>query len=206
MQITQIAELSKSRSKIYIDQEFAFVLYKGELRLFKLREGEDISEENYLSIMKELLPKRAKLRAMNLLQSKDYTTEQLRKKLRQGLYPEAVIEEALDYVAAFHYTDDLRYAVDYITCHESSRSRRRIEQDLQNKGISKDIAGIAWEKWQEQGGVQDEQGMIQRLLLKRSFEPARADAKERQKVFAFLMRKGFSAEAICRAMGNDDLY
>ena len=29
--ITQIEELDKKRCKIYIDQEYAFVLYKGEL-------------------------------------------------------------------------------------------------------------------------------------------------------------------------------
>ena len=106
MQVTEIMELSKSRSKVYIDQEFAFVLYKGELRLYKLREGQEISEVTYQTIMNEVLPKRAKLRAMNLLQSRDYTTAKLRQKLKQGLYPDAVIEQALDYVASYHYTDD----------------------------------------------------------------------------------------------------
>ena len=31
MIVTQIEQLSKNRCKVYIDQEFAFVLYKGEL-------------------------------------------------------------------------------------------------------------------------------------------------------------------------------
>ena len=29
MIVTQLVELSKTRSKVYIDQEFAFVLYNG---------------------------------------------------------------------------------------------------------------------------------------------------------------------------------
>lgn len=37
MLVTQVTELSKSRSKVYIDQEFAFVLYKGELRLYHIK-------------------------------------------------------------------------------------------------------------------------------------------------------------------------
>ena len=41
MLITQIEELSKSRSRIFIDEEFAFVLYKGELRSFRIRLGEE---------------------------------------------------------------------------------------------------------------------------------------------------------------------
>ena len=87
MRVTQIAELSKSRSKVYIEQEFAFVLYKGELRLYHVREGEEISEADYRTIMEEVLPKRAKLRAMNLLKDREYTTARLRRKLEQGFYP-----------------------------------------------------------------------------------------------------------------------
>ena len=71
MLVTQVTELSKSRSKVYIDQEFAFVLYKGELRLYHIKEGQQLSEEDYRTIMQEVLPKRAKLRAMNLLQEEN---------------------------------------------------------------------------------------------------------------------------------------
>lgn len=200
MRVTQIVELSKSRSKVYIEQEFAFVLYKGELRLYHVREGEEISEEDYRTITQEVLPKRAKLRAMNLLKSREYTTAQLRNKLKQGFYPETVIEDALQYVASFHYTDDLRYAVDYITYQESQRSRMRIEQDLQGKGIAREIIEQAWAQWQEQGGEQDELAMIEALLRKKNYHPEQADRKEQQKIYGFLMRKGFGAEQIRRAM------
>lgn len=206
MQITQIIELSKSRSKVYIDHEFAFVLYKGELRIYHIREGAELSERDYLQIMREVLPKRAKLRAMNLLKSRTYTTMQLRSKLEQGFYPEEVIEEALAYVAGFHYIDDLRYAVDYITYHEEGKSRKRMEQDLQRKGISKEVIEKAWQTWEADGGMQDEQEMIRKLLEKKHYHPDTADYKEQQRIFAFLMRKGFSGEQIRKAMNNCDLY
>ena len=200
MQVTRIEELTKSRSKIYIDGEFAFVLYKGELRLYRVKEGEKLEEETYRTIMEEVLPKRAKLRAMNLLKNREYTVAQLRDKLEQGLYPPKVIEEALDYVASYHYTDDMRYALQYITCHEDDRSRRRIEQDLQGKGISRDTIQAAWDTWEANGGTQDEEGMIRRLLEKRGYSPDTADYTEQQKQAAFLMRKGFSSESIRRVL------
>lgn len=203
MRVTQIVELSKSRSKVYIEQEFAFVLYKGELRLYHVREGEKLAEEDYNIIMQEVLPKRAKLRAMNLLKSREYTTAQLRSKLKQGFYPDTVIEEALAYVASFHYTDDLRYARDYITYHAEKKSSKRIEQDLQNKGLSRDVIEQAWAEWQELGGQQDEQSMIKELLCKKHYDPEQADYKEQQRIYAFLMRKGFSGEQIRRAMGSN---
>lgn len=203
MRVTQIVELSKSRSKVYIEQEFAFVLYKGELRLYHIRENEELAEKDYRVIMEEVLPKRAKLRAMNLLKNRDYTTAQLRNKLKQGEYPDTIIEQALEYVASFHYTDDLRYALDYITYNENSKSRRKIEQDLQAKGIARDVMEQAWSEWQEQGGSQDEQAMIVKLLEKKHYNPEETDYKEQQRMYGFLMRKGFSMDAIRRAVGGE---
>ncbi len=203
MLVTQVTELTKSRSKVYIDQEFAFVLYKGELRLYHVKEGIELREEDYRTIMEEVLPKRAKLRAMNLLQGREYTTSQLRTKLQQGFYPPEIIEQAIDYVAGFHYIDDLRYAVDYITYHEDTRSRRRIEQDLQGKGISATTLEEAWQLWRENGGKQDEQRMIRELLRKKHYDPeSETDWKERQKIYAFLARRGFSPEAIRKVIGG----
>ena len=97
--------------------ELAFVLYKGELRLFHVKVGEELTEKAYRQIIDELLPKRAKSRAMNLLKDRDYTVSQLREKLVQGFYPEEAIEEAITYVESFHYLDDLRYAGNYIAFH-----------------------------------------------------------------------------------------
>ena len=125
MRVTAVEELSKSRSKVYLDGEFAFVLYRGELRLYHVQEGEELAAEDYSEIMERLLPKRATLRAMNLLKSREYTESRLRSKLKEGLYPEKAIAEALRYVAAFHYTDDLRYAVAYLSLIHLSRGRRR---------------------------------------------------------------------------------
>lgn len=201
MIVTGITELSKTRCKIEIDQEFAFVLYKGELRLYHLREGQEITEEDYRTILEEVLPKRAKLRAMNLLKSREYTTQQLRMKLSQGLYPEVVIDEAIAYVGSFHYIDDRRYAADYINSHADTRSRRRIEQDLLRKGISSGAVEQAWNEWEAYGGEQDEMTMIRQLLEKKHYSP-QADAKERQRMYGFLLRRGYSPELICKALGD----
>ncbi|MBQ7360676.1 MAG: regulatory protein RecX [Lachnospiraceae bacterium] len=213
MIISKIEEFTKNRSKVYIDQEFAFVLYKGELRLFGIKEDAELSDENYHKILTEILPKRAKMRAMNLLQSRDYTRSGLADKLRQGLYPETVIEEALDYVASYRYIDDVRYAKSYIHYNHERKSRRIIEQDLQRKGVSKLDVERAWCEWKEEGNGQDEEELILRLLEKKKYSQVCGDAKERQKVYAFLMRKGFSGDTVNRAMKRyengqytDDFY
>lgn len=207
MIITGIEEITKSRSKVFIDGEFAFVLYTGELRRFHLQEGGELGGRDYEKIMGEILPKRAKLRAMNLLMKKDYTTADLRKKLLEGGYPENIAEEALAYVASFHYTDDVRYAVNYMTFHQEDKSRKRIAWDLAAKGISREVLEKAFSQWEQECGGQDEAEMIGRLLQKRKFDPETATPAQRQKEYAFLMRKGFAADRIQKAVfGHSDIW
>lgn len=206
MIITAIEEINKSKSKVFLDGEFAFALYKGELREYRMEVGGPLSEAAYEEILHKVLPKRAKLRAMNLLQKREYTEMQLRRKLMEGFYPEECIEEALAYVASFHYTDDLRYAVSYIEDHEDSKSRLRMEQDLMAKGISKTVLEQAWLEWEEKGGSQNEEKMIRDLLEKRHFDAETADFSEIQKQYAFLMRKGFSGEAVRKVLRECETY
>lgn len=200
MTVTMLSKVSASRVKVYIDEQPAFVLYKGELRKYGLREGEPIGEKIYEELVCEVLPKRAKLRCMNLIKSRDYTREQMKRKLEQGGYPEPVIEEALDYAASGRCIDDLRYAENFITCSHERKSRRRIENDLLQKGISAETIARAWVQWENDGNVQDEAEQIRTLLAKKHFDAETADRKELQKMYAFLARKGFDGDKIRRAL------
>ena len=200
MLVTQISEVTKSRLRVYLDGQFAFVLYRGELRQLHIREGQELSEESYRCIMTQILPKRAKLRSMNLLQSKDYTRKQLEDKLKQGGYPQECIDEALAYVESYGYIDDRRYAKDFIEYHLQTRSRMRIETDLIKKGITKDIILEVFDELNDMGVGQDETAMIRDLLLKRKYRVDTASRQEQQKMYGYLYRRGFSQDAIMKAL------
>ncbi len=200
MIITDIIELDKKRCKVYADGEFAFVLYKGEIRDYQIASGKELDEKSYEDIMERLLPKRCKLRAMNLMQKKDYTEKQLRDKLAEGLYPKECIDDAIDYVKSFKYLDDERFARDYITYHMNLRSRNRIITDLTGKGISKDLLMPIIEELYSDESEDVELTQVMNLLNKKHYDPDNCDYKEKQKLIAFLMRKGFSMSTIKSAM------
>ena len=200
MLVTQISEVSKSRFRIYLDGQFAFILYKGELRRFQIKVDQELSEESYRQIMTQVLPKRAKLRSMNLLQSRDYTRRQLEDKLRQGEYPDACIAEAIAYVESYGYIDDRRYARDFIEYNMQTKSRTRIETDLMRKGIAKDVIREAFTELENLGVEQDEMTMICDLLKKKKYCADTASRQEQQKMYGFLYRKGFRGDAIARAL------
>ena len=56
------------------------------------------------------------------------------------------------------------------------------------------------------GGIRNEQAMIQALLTKKGYDPDRADQKEKQRIYGFLMRRGFSGEQVRRAIFSGDIY
>lgn len=200
MLVTQISEVSKSRCRVYLDGQFAFVLYKGELRRFQIKVDQELSEESYQEIMTQILPKRAKLRSMNLLQSRDYTRRQLADKLKQGDYPQECIEEAIAYVESYGYIDDKRYARDFIEYHLSSRSRTRMETDLLRKGINKEIIREAFDELAGSGVEQDELAMACDLLRKKKYCADTATRQEQQKMYGFLYRRGFRSDIISKAL------
>lgn len=200
MIVTQLADMGKGRYKVYIEERPAFALYRGELNRLGIREGEEISEESLRQVREEILPLRAKKRAMNLLQKREYTSAGLREKLREGEYPEVCIEEALAYVESYGYVDDLRYAQDFIAYNLDRKSQMRIEQDLLRKGIRKDTVRAVFDELEKQGTRQDEAAMIKALLEKKKYDAQTADKQEKQRMYAFLYRKGFHSEAINSAL------
>ncbi len=203
MTITKITDVSKSRKRIEIDGEFAFVLYKGELAFYGMKEESEIREEDYQEIMTKILPKRAKLRAMNLLKSRTYTTVQLMEKLKTGGYPPQIIREAIDYVASFGYINDSQYAYDFIEYNKENKSKNRIMADLRRKGISGDMVEAAWEEAVGEDRVALEKKQIIKLLEKKHFSPEDATLQESQKMMAFLYRKGFAIETIRNVLSLD---
>lgn len=205
MTVTDIASLDNKRVRVFVDGEFAFVLYKGEIRDFGLRTGEDISSPVFDEIKNVVLPKRAKLRAMNLLQKRDYTEYKIREKLREGYYGEDIIDEAVDYLKSFRYIDDERYAEDYVRYHMQDRSRNRIKQDLMQKGISTELLDRILDTTYCEETQNPEIELCRTLLKKKHFDPDLATYEEKQKLKAFLYRKGFGTDVIESAMSLDTM-
>lgn len=193
MIVTKIEAVTKIKFRVELEGQPAFVLYKGELSRFHIREEEDLPEEIYLQIKNEVVLKRAKLRAMHLLTDMDRTESGLRERLRRSLYPEDVIESALEYVRSFGYLDDYRYAEHYIESKKESKSRKEICAALYQKGVSSAVIEQAFEACCPDTG---EEEAIRRVIRKRNIDITAASKEELWKLYGYLARKGFQYEDI----------
>ena len=190
----------KGRVAISLNDGFAFVLYKGELSQYGLDVGVKVDETLYERIMKETIFPRARKRGMNLLKTMDRTEADVRRKLTEGGYPPEAVDDAIAYLASYHYIDDDRYAGEYIRCKVSSMSRRQIISKLSEKGIDKNVIENAFLIYDEENGTdpdESERELIERLIRKRCPQGTESlDYNARQKLCAYLYGKGFSMSAI----------
>lgn len=195
MVITEIVPLAKGRSKIFINEEFCFVLYKREINQYGIELDKKVSVEIYEEIINQVIVKRAKARSLYLLKDTDRTEYQLRSKLKQNHYKEDIIEIAVDYVKSFHYIDDVRYASNYISSRSKDKSKRQIIQELMRKGISKHIIDELYENRDI-----DEQSVIKKHIQKKRINLDTASKEELQKLYMSLLRKGFASQEIRTVM------
>ena len=96
MRVTAVVPLDKRRSKVLLDQDFAFVLYTGERRRYRIEEGAELSEETWREIRDQVLAGRAKERALYLLERCGRTEREIAQKLQEGMYPPEVIRDTLE--------------------------------------------------------------------------------------------------------------
>ena len=83
MTVTKIEPLSKTRYKVYLDGQFAFTLYKGELSHYHIAE-ESVIEDDIYDSLRLIVIKKGEAAAMHLLSDMGRTESQLRTKLKTG--------------------------------------------------------------------------------------------------------------------------
>lgn len=195
MYVTHIEEADKRKAVVYVDEGESFPLYKGEIKRYGIGEMKELSDEDYRHILKDILIKRAKERAMHILQGGDRTEKQIREKLEKGRYPSAVIDEVIRFLLKYEYINDYDYSVSYIRTYSKNQSERLMRERLRQKGVDRDIIAIAMEDTMKEVGY-DSQSIIIDILRKKKYNNDTADIKEKNRVISYLMRKGFKYEDI----------
>ena len=134
--------------------------------------------------------------ALALLEFRDRTEWELRQKLKEREYSAEEIDETVLFLKEYRYLDDETYAGRYIRSCAARKSRRQIRADLEHKGVSREIIDL-----QLQEKTVDEDSQIRKLLQKKGYVPGkRLEPAEYRRIMGALGRRGFSGEAIRKAM------
>ena len=195
MKITSIEKIRRGKCRIWLNDEPAFALTEKEVQELALFEGGELSDEQLEVITGTVLAKKACSRAVDILSARDRTCAQMISQLTKEEFPREAVEAAMRYLSEHHYVDDLRYACTFIALRRDRENRRRLTQQLIQRGVSPEVIEQAFDEEEEP----DETALIMQLLRKKHYDPD-ADEEGRQKMIRFLAGKGFSYSQIKKAL------
>ena len=144
-------------------------------------------------------PGAARLAALRLLNRRDYCAAELSARLAERGFAAPAAQAAVDGLVRERLVDDERFAEHYVTWHaERGHGPVRIEHELKGRGVASDLVERAVDSgagaWQERCIA---------LRRRRFGEHPPSEWKERGRQARFLTYRGFSAEQVRAALGND---
>jgi len=144
-------------------------------------------------------------RAINLLARRDHTVAELKQKLVIRGFSADAVAAVIEKLTGQGLLDDRRFAERWTeSAMKSGRGYGfRILQELQRRGISREIAAEAVAAAKSEYSEQDS---LAAIVARRyaTFAPEAAALKEKQRVFSYLQRRGFSIQTIISFFINQD--
>ena len=196
MRITKVAPATRTtgRYNIFVDGHYSFSLDEFQLVQYSLHSGQEIDETKLAELQAESDFGKNYIRAVDLISRRLRSEREIRDYARRKQWDRDNTERVIARLYDRGYLNDLVFAQAFVRSRQSSRkySRRRIERDLVNKGISHRIIQQALD---EEAGMADDNDALTNLVAKKYH---RYD--DINKLKAYLARAGFRYDDINRAI------
>lgn len=197
MTVTDIKPDKKHLNKLLLDGEYEIPIDKDVVSENGITVGYNITEEELEELKYESDYNRAKSRALWYLDRMDYTEKALYEKLIKAGFGRRASAAVIARLLELGVIDDNRYAERMAErLNESNVSKREAMNKMLLKGLSYDLI-----KEKLQSDESDEQEKIKNLL-EGKYARKLTEKKGAEKVYAALVRKGFSYGAVRTAMKN----
>ncbi len=188
---------NEKRFSVYIDGKFSFGVTDIDLLYYKLRIGEALSEEKYREIVCNNAYIKARDTALRFLGYRMRSRREVSDRLKKDDFSEEIRERVLSFLEEYGYIDDEAFAKAYI--EEKKRLKGyggiRLKQELIMKGISREIIDGLSEELES-----DDIDIIKKAIEKKLKGGSVSDRKELQRLYGYLMRKGFPYEKCKEAL------
>lgn len=102
MMVTAVIPVDKRKSKVFLEEGFAFVLYRGEVERYRIEDGRELEEGVYEEILRDILRPRSKEYALHLLKDSGKTEKWMKEKLGKAGYPKEAVEYAVNFLKEYH--------------------------------------------------------------------------------------------------------
>ena len=202
--ITAIVESAKKEGRyvVQVDGVAEATVSAEILERLRLSVGAELSEAAREALREAGAALGAYDRALNLLAFQARSRRDLRRRLVQKGETEAHADAAVERLVANGLLDDGQFARQFTRSRVAGQgsSKRRLQQELFKRGVERATADEAIVEAMTEEGV-DEAEVVERIARKRLRSLDGLDpATRRRRLYAFLARRGYDADAIRRAM------
>lgn len=197
MLITEIKPQKGHLVGLYSDGELIVSIDSDIAAEKSLKAMRDYPVEALQELLTESQCRRAKSKALYLLNFRDYSRRDMAARLKKdGEFDDSSIEAAVDYLTGIGAIDDSRYAENMIRhlINQKHYGRRRIMQELAAKGIDHETAEDAL----EQSDIDEQAAILD--LLEGKFSRDLGDDKGIRRTVATLQRYGYEMSDIWDAL------
>lgn len=195
MRITGTKNLKKGLVQLYIDGEAAVKVDKEVLLLSTFKEESEIDDEQLYALIQSSDKRRARERALYLLERRAHSKKELAEKIGREL-PREAAREAAEHMESIGLIDDEAFAEmfarDLMLRRKLGAFRAKME--LKQKGIDSEIIDRVLLEYQ--GG----EGENVKAILVRKYPMWNEDEKVKRRAVSALQRMGYSWEQIKSAM------
>lgn len=188
----------KDRYNIFVNEEYAFSVHADIMIKFRMMKDMEIEAAEIERIVHAEERHHAYLQALRYLQFRPQSAKELRRKLKDKGYAKPIIDSVIQQLTEQRYVDDELYAKQISEQRILSQKKGRmwVRRELAQKGISGEHIEEAMSAIDEEA----EYDSAYSLGLKR-WNGMKSNAFDRkQKLSAFLLRRGFPQGIVRRAL------
>lgn len=190
----QVQKRSKKRVNVEIDGDFAFSLPLEEAAI--LKKGQSLTDDEVSALQARDAMARAIDAAGRLLSARPRSVHEIKQYLVRKEIPPMLMDDVIEHLTQMGYVDDRAFAAFWVQERSSNKplSARALRFELREKGIEKAIVDEVLADLDEiEGAVQAATGYTRKLR-------GMTEAEAKQKLYAFLARRGFNSGVARDAM------
>lgn len=199
MIITDIRPRRKGLSQLYIDGEPAVKIDTETLSISGYCAGDEITDEDLHELIQSSNRRRAKEKALYLLEYKNRSKKELENKIAAAQIPREAAREAAERMEELGLVDDDSYARSLAKqlFEVKKYGKMRVKQELFQKGIDRFTIEDVLEEYEDFDSISN----ITEILIKK-YPDFDEDEKIKRRAIAALQRYGYSYDEIKTAMNE----
>ena len=204
LRITAIQKAKKGGYHLFIEEEYALTISAEVLAETGLAVGQQITPQRLDEIRQICDRRRARERALYLLESRSHSEKELYDKLCRSV-PEQIAADVTCRMVELGLVDDGTYARRWAAMlwQEKKYGLRRIRQSMMQKGFDRDLIDEVLEEMAESFEDEKTVGQLEEIIRRKYARSlSNEDPKGRRKAVNGLLRLGYDYDQIRTALRN----